>query len=131
MTRAHVRPLAYVAVVAMFATGLWLTEHRFHQSLDRIAAEEQDRAVDQCDAGAETRRILRQMVLEGGVASGVAGGEALILAVGDADPETVAAYRTHLTEQLTPALERIVKELPDRQWDAEAQECVDVPVEGD
>lgn len=129
MTRARLRPLAYIAVVGMFAGGLWLTEHRFDQALDKVDDEERARSVDQCEAGADTRRILRQMVREGGVASGVAGGEALILAVGDADPDTVAAYRAHLAEQLTPALERIVNELPDRRWDPEAGECVDVPVE--
>jgi hypothetical protein len=122
------RLAAYTAVVFMFASGLWLTEHRFHQSVDRVAAEERARAVDQCEAGAETRRILRQMVREGGIASGIAGGEALILAVGDADPEVVDLYRAHLVDQLTPALERIVNELPDREWNAEAGECVDVAV---
>jgi len=87
----------------------------------RLAAAERS-----CDDAAETRRILRDMVLDGGVASGTAGGEALILTVTAASPEDIAAYRAHLTEQLTPALEQIVNELPDRRWDPGAGVCVDV-----
>lgn len=126
MTARQRQLSAYVAIVTMFVFGLWLTEHRFDQALDRVAAEAQDRELDQCESVGEARRILRQMVREGGIASGLAGGEALILAASDADPAVVAAYRAHLTEQLAPALERIVNELPDRQWVDGA--CVDVPV---
>lgn len=93
-----------------------------------IEAEQRARAKDQCVAGAETRRVLRDMSYDVGVASGVAGGEALILSVGDADAGEVAAYRANLVGQLGPALRRIVERLPDREWDAEAGVCVDVPV---
>jgi hypothetical protein len=122
------RLAAYGLVVVVFAGGLWFTDYRFDQSLDAIEDERLVVAERACDDAAETRRVLRQMVREGGIASGIAGGEALILAVGDADPEVVDLYRAHLVDQLTPALERIVNELPDREWDAEAGECVDVPV---
>jgi hypothetical protein len=121
------RTAAYLAVVAMFAFGMWLTDYRFDQAVDRVEAEATTRAEDQCVAGAETRRILRQMSYDVGVASGVAGGEALIQTVGDAEEATIAAYRANLVDQLDPALTQIIERLPDRRW--VDGECVDVPVE--
>lgn len=119
--------------VAMGVGGMWRVETIATRAQDAVDAVEAERVVTAkraCEDAAETRRILRRMVREGGIASGVAGGEALILSVGDADPEVVAAYRAHLTEQLTPALEQIVNRLPDREWDPDELVCVDVPVEG-
>ena len=126
------RPQAvvYAAVVGAFAGLLWLTEHRFDQSLDALDEERTAQAMRSCEAGDETRQILRQIVRDGGIASGTAGGEALIATATDADPEDIAAYRQHLTEQLGPALTDIVNQLPGRAWDPKTGECIEVEVGG-
>lgn len=108
---------AYALVVGMFAGGLWLTEHRFDQSVAQLEAEGLARREASCEAGDETRQIIRQVTRDGDLEVGES-----IIEVADADAGIVAQFRDILGRRLTAN----VNQLPGRRWDAAAQECIDV-----
>jgi hypothetical protein len=124
--------LAAVVVPLSLLLAAWASLAAWQAQRD-LKEEIAARQVASCEAGNETREILRGMGYDVGVTSGVTGGEALITVAeqsGDGtDPETIEAYRQALTAQLDPALTDIVNRLPARRWDPERGECVDVPLE--
>lgn len=84
-----------------------------------------------CRTVNESRQIIRDIILDGGIAAGIAGGEALIATAPDATPEMIEIYRNNLSAALKPSLTEVVNHLPDRRWDVERRECVDTPVNPD
>lgn len=117
------------AVAALGAAGWW-DDHRDDQAQERqqVAA-----AKAACESADETRIKIREIAKETGITSGATGGEALITALQelgrDVSPEAVEIYRQVLDDLLDPALTEIVNRLPARQWDPDAEICIDVPVE--
>lgn len=90
----------------------------------QVADENRDRREASCAAGDETRTILRQLSKD----SALEVGEAIIEVAGGGDeppdPEVVRQFRAVMDRRLTA----IVNQLPGREWDSAAQECVDIPL---
>lgn len=103
------------------AVGGYFTSRDVAEQNDRLEAENLARQEAQCESADESRTVIRAMSKD----SALEVGEALIEAVPDANPETVAAFRDAMNRRLTA----IVNQLPGRRWDPDTGECVDVVLE--
>jgi hypothetical protein len=94
---------------------------RLERNTDAIAGENLERREAACEAANETRGVIRDMAKN----SALEAGEALIEVASEASEQTVAAFRSAIDRRITV----IVNQLPGREWDPRATECVDVPLE--
>lgn len=116
----------YAAVVAMFASGLWLTEHRFDQAVEVIEADREAAAIRACESGDDVRALIRRMSRDAPLEVGEAIIEVASREDGTPpDPKVIDAFRQAMQRRL----DGIVNQLPARRWDPKAGECVDVPLD--
>lgn len=109
------------------AFGGWLNSQDVRDQQDRLAAEIAERQQASCEAGDDTRALIRRMARDAPLEVG----EAIIEVAGrdsndePPDPEVIDQFR----EAMQRRLDGIVNQLPARRWDPEAGECVDVPLD--
>jgi hypothetical protein len=113
---------AIALVVLLVVPGFFRVERSNEtakQAAEQVAHEEAVRADEQCITAWTVREDIRNAIER----STLAGGEAII-AVADAPPEQIAAYREHLTAQAQMA----TREIPDPDCDeAAARKRLDRP----
>lgn len=123
-------PLWACAGLVVAGIGFARQEHTIdglERQQEALEAEIEARRISSCEAGNDTRALIRRMSRDAPLEVG----EAIIEVASregneePPDPAVIDQFR----EVMARRLEGIVNQLPARRWDPEAGECVDIPLD--